>query len=119
MQFADLECEWAQVLRGLEAFQQVEATSFQVFVQPYVLTAGGPGVSTTTVVYYLYNNGFQYFKMGYASAVGWVLFAVVMAATALQFGFRNTLSKESQFPDLAAARTDTAVAQKIRQTNRA
>jgi multiple sugar transport system permease protein len=66
-------------------------TSFQVFVQPYVLTAGGPGVSTTTVVYYLYNNGFQYFKMGYASAVGWVLFAVVMAATALQFGFQRRL----------------------------
>jgi multiple sugar transport system permease protein len=64
-------------------------TSFQVFVQPYVLTAGGPGVSTTTVVYYLYNNGFQYFKMGYASAVGWVLFAVIMFATALQFGFQK------------------------------
>ncbi|MBV9391677.1 MAG: sugar ABC transporter permease [Verrucomicrobia bacterium] len=66
-------------------------TSFQVFVQPYVLTAGGPGVSTTTVVYYLYNNGFQYFKMGYASAVGWILFAVIMAATALQFGFQRRL----------------------------
>jgi len=64
-------------------------TSFQVFVQPYVLTAGGPGVSTTTVVYYLYNNGFQYFRMGYASAVGWVLFVVIMVATALQFGFQK------------------------------
>jgi multiple sugar transport system permease protein len=64
-------------------------TSFQVFVQPYVLTAGGPGVSTTTVVYYLYNNGFQYFKMGYASAVAWVLFAIIMIATALQFGFQK------------------------------
>ncbi|MBV9998505.1 MAG: sugar ABC transporter permease [Verrucomicrobia bacterium] len=64
-------------------------TSFQVFVQPYVLTAGGPGVSTTTVVYYLYNNGFQYFKMGYASAIGWVLFAVIMVATALQFGLQK------------------------------
>ncbi|HEY0791367.1 MAG TPA: sugar ABC transporter permease [Chthoniobacterales bacterium] len=64
-------------------------TSFQVFVQPYVLTAGGPGVSTTSVVYYLYNNGFQYFKMGYASAIGWVLFFIVMIGTALQFGLQK------------------------------
>jgi multiple sugar transport system permease protein len=66
-------------------------TSFQLFVQPYVLTAGGPGVSTTSVVYYLYNNGFQYFKMGYASAIGWVLFIIIMAATALQFFFQKRL----------------------------
>jgi len=66
-------------------------TSFQLFVQPYILTAGGPGVSTTSVVYYLYNNGFQYFKMGYASAIGWVLFMIIMAATALQFFFQKRL----------------------------
>lgn len=64
-------------------------TSFQLFVQPYVLTAGGPGVSTTSLVYYLYNNGFQYFKMGYASAIGWVLFIIIMAATAMQFFFQK------------------------------
>jgi multiple sugar transport system permease protein len=60
-------------------------TSFQVFTQPYVLTGGGPGVSTTTLVLYLYNNGFQYFRMGYASTLAWILFLIIMAITAVQF----------------------------------
>lgn len=60
-------------------------TSFQVFTQPYILTGGGPGVSTTTLVLYLYNNGFQFFKMGYASALAWILFVFIMMITALQF----------------------------------
>jgi multiple sugar transport system permease protein len=60
-------------------------TSFQVFTQPYVLTGGGPGVSTTTLVLYLYNNGFQYFRMGYASALAWILFLIIMAITIVQF----------------------------------
>lgn len=60
-------------------------TSFQVFTQPYILTGGGPGVSTTTLVLYLYNNGFQFFKMGYASALAWILFVIIMMITAIQF----------------------------------
>ncbi|HEU5432849.1 MAG TPA: sugar ABC transporter permease [Thermomicrobiales bacterium] len=60
-------------------------TSFQVFTQPYILTGGGPGVSTTTLVLYLYNNGFQYFRMGYASALAWILFLIIMAITIVQF----------------------------------
>lgn len=60
-------------------------TSFQVFIQPYVLTGGGPGVSTQTLVGYLYNTGFEQFRMGAAAAIAWVLFAIIMIVTALQF----------------------------------
>lgn len=67
------------------AFVLTLITSFQVFTQPYVLTGGGPGVSTTTLVLYLYNNGFQFFKMGYASALAWILFVIIMTVTAIQF----------------------------------
>ena len=60
-------------------------TSFQVFIQPYILTGGGPGVSTETLVMYLYRTGFEQFKLGAASATAWVLFLIIMAVTALQF----------------------------------
>jgi multiple sugar transport system permease protein len=56
-----------------------------VFIQPYILTGGGPGVSTETLVMYLYRTGFEQFKMGQASATAWVLFFIIMAVTALQF----------------------------------
>nr|WP_211583447.1 sugar ABC transporter permease [Mobiluncus mulieris] len=59
--------------------------AFKIFAQPYMLTKGGPGDSTTTIVLYLYNQGFSYDKLGYASAIAWVLFVIVMLITALQF----------------------------------
>src|ERR671921_2988685 len=59
-------------------------TSFQVFIQPYILTGGGPGVSTETLVMYLYRTGFEQFKMGQASATAWVLFLIIMAGSGLQ-----------------------------------
>jgi multiple sugar transport system permease protein len=60
-------------------------TSFQVFVQPYIMTNGGPGVTTMTMVLYLYRTGFQFFNLGLASAVAWMLFVIIMLVTALQF----------------------------------
>jgi multiple sugar transport system permease protein len=60
-------------------------TSFQVFVQPYALTAGGPGVATETMVLHLYKEGFQQFDLGTASTIGWFLFMIIMLVTALQF----------------------------------
>jgi multiple sugar transport system permease protein len=60
-------------------------TSFQVFIQPYILTGGGPGVSTETLVLYLYRTGFEQFKMGEASAIAWVLFGIIIFVTAVQF----------------------------------
>jgi multiple sugar transport system permease protein len=60
-------------------------SSFQVFTQAYVLTGGGPGSATTTMVMYLYQSGFQFFRLGFASAVAWVLFVFIMAITGIQF----------------------------------
>lgn len=58
---------------------------FQAFGVQYVMTKGGPAGSTTTIVYYIYNNAFQWFKMGYASAIAWVLFAIMFGFTLLQW----------------------------------
>lgn len=58
--------------------------SFQVFDQIYVMTGGGPARSTSVLVHYLYQNAFQYFKMGYASAIGYVLFFLVFTVTLIQ-----------------------------------
>jgi len=59
--------------------------SFQVFDQAYVLTGGGPANATTTIVYYIYNYAFQRFKMGYACAAAWILFAIIFVITIIQF----------------------------------
>ncbi len=60
-------------------------TSLQVFDQIYVMTRGGPGNATATLGYAIYQRGFQNFQMGYASAIAWVMFAMIMALTAFQF----------------------------------
>lgn len=57
--------------------------SFQVFTQAYVLTSGGPNNATLTLVLYLYRKGFQDFQFGYASALAWALFVIIMAFTIL------------------------------------
>jgi multiple sugar transport system permease protein len=50
----------------------------QVFIQSYIMTEGGPNQSTLFYVYYLYQNGFSYSQMGYASAMAWILFVVTL-----------------------------------------
>ncbi len=59
--------------------------ALQVFEQPYVLTNGGPGDATRTVVMVIYENAFEQLRFGEASAVGVLLFVLIMAVTALQF----------------------------------
>jgi ABC-type sugar transport system permease subunit len=59
--------------------------SFQVFALVYVMTSGGPAGSTSVLVFYLYQQAFTYFRMGYASAIGFVLFAIIFVLTVLQF----------------------------------
>jgi multiple sugar transport system permease protein len=59
--------------------------SFQVFDQALVMTGGGPGTSTTTLVLQIYDVGFRSFNLGYAAAIGLVLFACVLAFTVTQF----------------------------------
>jgi multiple sugar transport system permease protein len=57
--------------------------SFQVFTQVYVLTNGGPNNATLTQVLYIYRKGFQNFQFGYASALAWALFLVILVFTVL------------------------------------
>jgi len=59
-------------------------TSFQVFDLVYVLTSGGPLGATKVLVFYIYEQAFQFFEMGYASAVSYILFAVLFILTLLQ-----------------------------------
>ena len=59
-------------------------SSFQVFTQAYVMTNGGPLDSTLFYALYLFRTAFQFFRMGYASAMAWILFAVVLSLTLLQ-----------------------------------
>ena len=59
--------------------------AFKVFTQPFMLTKGGPGESTNTLVLHLYRSAFSYDKLGLASSRAWVLFVLVMLMTALQF----------------------------------
>ena len=59
--------------------------SFQVFEQTYVLTRGGPGNATLTLSYHIYENAFSFFRMGYAAAVSYVLFAFTFVITLIQF----------------------------------
>ncbi len=58
---------------------------FQLFAEPYVMTQGGPLRSTTSVVLLMYEEGFRWWRMGYAAAIAFVLFVVILIATLLQF----------------------------------
>ncbi|OGC87055.1 MAG: hypothetical protein A2142_05400 [candidate division Zixibacteria bacterium RBG_16_48_11] len=58
--------------------------SFQIFVEIFVMTKGGPLNSTLTVVYQVYEVGFNRFQMGYASAIAYVLFVIIMIFALLQ-----------------------------------
>lgn len=59
--------------------------ALQVFTQAYIMTKGGPGVATLFYCLYLFRSAFEYFRLGYASAMAWVLFAIIAVATALMF----------------------------------
>jgi multiple sugar transport system permease protein len=59
--------------------------SFQVFAQAFIMTNGGPNNATLFYVLYLYRVAFQYSQMGYASAMAWILFLIVLACTLLIF----------------------------------
>ncbi|MGQ9553625.1 MAG: carbohydrate ABC transporter permease [Anaerolineae bacterium] len=57
--------------------------SFQTFTQAYIMTGGGPAYATLFYLLYLYRNAFSWFEMGYASALAWVLFAIILVCTLL------------------------------------
>jgi len=58
---------------------------FQLFAEPYVMTQGGPLRSTTSVVLLMYEEGFRWWRMGYAAAIAFVLFVVILVFTLIQF----------------------------------
>lgn len=60
-------------------------TSFQVFGIIFVMTQGGPANATSVYIYYLYENAFSFGRMGYASAMAWLLFAVIALVTFVQW----------------------------------
>jgi multiple sugar transport system permease protein len=65
--------------------------SFQVFTQAYIMSggSGAPADSTLFYVVYLYQTAFSFHQMGYASALAWILFLVILGATLLMFRFSN------------------------------
>ena len=63
--------------------------SLQVFAQIAVLTQGGPGTSTTVLVYYLYQQAFQFHAFGYGATLSVLLFAIVLVLTVVQWQMRK------------------------------
>lgn len=61
--------------------------SFQVFDVVYIMTGGGPGDSSRVFYYWLWENAFEFFRMGYASAMAWLLFVILFVATLIQMRF--------------------------------
>ncbi|KQM64769.1 MULTISPECIES: carbohydrate ABC transporter permease [unclassified Sphingomonas] len=60
------------------------ASFLQIFAEPYVMTLGGPAQSTTTILYFMFDEGFKWWNLGQASAVALVLFLMILAVTLLQ-----------------------------------
>ncbi|MCL6567918.1 MAG: sugar ABC transporter permease [Meiothermus silvanus] len=63
--------------------------SFQVFDLAFVMTDGGPSNATNTVVFYIYQNAFRFYRMGYASAAAWILFIIILVVTLAQYRVQN------------------------------
>ena len=59
--------------------------TMQIFSQSYIMTSGGPDHSTDFYALYLFNQAFKYFRMGYASALAWILLLLILGLTAIQF----------------------------------
>jgi multiple sugar transport system permease protein len=57
---------------------------FQLFAEPYVMTQGGPLKSTLSVVLFMYEEGFRWWRMGFAASIAFVLFLIILAGTLVQ-----------------------------------
>lgn len=84
------------LLRPIHFFVVVITTisGFQVFEQIFVITKGGPAFATTSIVYYLYQVGFNMLRMGYATVVAFILFVVVFGLSSIQ---RRFLGREVSY----------------------
>ena len=63
--------------------------SFRVFAPIQILTQGGPGMATTVTAYYVYVSAFRFYKMGYASAMTWIMFIIIFIFTMVQWKLQN------------------------------
>jgi len=63
---------------------------FQLFAEPYIMTQGGPLNSTLSIVQYMYQEGFRWWNMGYSAALAFVLFAVILIGTLIQFKLQRS-----------------------------
>lgn len=74
------------LLRPMLLYVAVVASihALQLFDEPWVMTQGGPGESTLTMVMYLYQNTFQFFQLGYGAAVSWVLILIILGFALVQ-----------------------------------
>ena len=77
---------------------------FQLFAEPYVMTQGGPADSTLSVVLLMYEEGFRWWTMGRGAAIAFVLFAVILAGTALQLRLRGLKLGEREMATAPAGR---------------
>lgn len=66
-------------------------SSFQIFDLIYLMTQGGPLDSTNVLVYAIYKNAFEYFNVGKASAIAYVLFSIILVLTLIQWNLRKKL----------------------------
>ena len=63
---------------------------FQLFAEPYVMTQGGPTESTVSVLYFMYEQGFKWWNLGFASAVAFALFLIMIVFTLIQYRFASS-----------------------------
>ena len=84
------------LLKPIHFFVAIITTisAFQVFEQMFVITKGGPAFGTTTIVYYLYQMGFNMLRLGYATVVAFILFVVIFVLSLIQ---RRYLGKEVSY----------------------
>ncbi|MEZ4676819.1 MAG: sugar ABC transporter permease [Caldilineaceae bacterium] len=84
------------LLKPIHFFVAIITTigAFQVFEQMFIITKGGPAFATTTIVYYLYQVGFNMLRLGYATVVAFILFVVVFTLSLIQ---RRYLGKEVSY----------------------
>ena len=66
---------------------------FQLFAEPYVMTRGGPAQSTTSVLYFMFEEGFKWWNLGFASAIAFVVFAIMLAGTLVQLALARRWSQ--------------------------
>nr|WP_307337643.1 sugar ABC transporter permease [Caldalkalibacillus uzonensis] len=93
------QCFWSitfPMLKPIHFYVAIITTigSFQIFDSAFILTSGGPSYSTTTLVFYLYEVGFTGLRLGYASVLSYMLFAIILTLTLIQ---RKYLGKEINY----------------------